>query len=287
MFAWTKTSNKGSGDPINARIVIGLNEILEVTKLSFSQKEEIKILLYECSKDIIAAEERALLVVHEIEEIESKRELSKNSNSFESMQNLKSAIEFLVHAKLAFRNVSRIMGIIFSVLPGSNRWDKKYKKANFDEIKKDLIVTEKLPEDSLIIYLLEMYKEWRNLLSNIGDETRHPNSMDSCLKNYDYNSMPYFQGTKESCFKENVPLYEFMKCSLEYLLPFCEMLVLASLMEKMPDNIAIIEIPLEYRDPICPKRYRVSLEGQEDMFLQTGYTNLIAAFKAVIKSKES
>ncbi len=285
MFAWTKTSNKGSGDPINARMVIGLNEILEVTKLSSYQKEEIKILLSECSKDIIAAEERALFVINEIEAIESRRELLKSSNSFESMQNIKSAIEFLMHAKLAFRNVSRIIGIIFSVLPGSSRWNKKYKKANFDEIKNDLIATENLPEDSLIIYLLEMHKEWHNLLSNINDETRHPNSIDSCLENYDYNLMPYFHGTKESCFKEDVPLYEFMKCSLEYLLPFCEMLVLASLIEKLPAYIAIIEIPSEHKDPICPKRFRVSLAAHEDMLWQSAFAKLTSRIKAVARSK--
>lgn len=263
MFAWTKTSNKGSTDPINARMFMGLSEILAISKLSSSQKEDIKILLYECSKDIIAAEERALIVINEIEEIELRKTQSSNINFFDSLQSLKSAIEFLVHAKSAFRSTSRIVGLIFSVIQ-KERWPK-YKNAKFNEIEEDFLVIQKLPTNALVLKILETYKLWYGLLGKIADETRHPNSMDSCLKNYGYNSRPYFHATKESCFKEDVPLYEFMKSSSEYLLPFCEMLVLASLLEYLPEYIAIVEIPLEHRDPVCPKRFRVSLEGQEDL----------------------
>lgn len=117
MFLFQKISNQGSSNIINARIFLGLSEILSFTKISKEDKEEIKALLFELDKNIRKAHLSAMKVMSEYDAQEKAIQNKKSCELLEcpsllTLDNCEVEV-FINFSKKALRDISTIVGIIF------------------------------------------------------------------------------------------------------------------------------------------------------------------------------
>lgn len=264
-FIFTKISETGSSHPVNARIFIGLGEIVKLTSLEDSEKEMILGLLFKLSNDLIEAEKAALEVIGEIENIENKiarnQESSEKILEFFSVLSLNQARVFLKYSKSALRIVAQIIDIITL-------------KQNINEAHFHKIIP-KLKEKQIscnanlsLVKVLEIYAPWYEILINLRNSDDHDDHENTFLENYKikqnldfrYLERPQFCDKKT---KQNIPVYEFLKVSLRQSLTFCENEILFSLAEYLSAILHVVEIPECDIDPKCPKRFKVIPKGME------------------------
>ncbi len=302
MFSYQKISNCGSSNLIDARIFVGLSEILKKTTLDEKDKEEIKSYLYLLSKNINSAQKSAQSLIAEYHAMEKSTPVK---GQLPSLLLLDEAELFLYYSKKALRNVSTIIGIIFSrhsihekklldpkidhligdlekvflvhkiepeVVSRIKKSHEKilkgknifeeYKDARFDKIFKDL---KSISSDLAILKILEIYDKWLTKLVDLRNLDQHPLGSDALIVNYKV-------VIKENGFEilkpsfndaDKTPLYEFLQASSNYIFSFCEESILFSLIEFLPDMFEIIEIDEKKRDVSFPKRFKITLKGME------------------------
>ncbi len=262
MFIFTKTSDTGSSHPINARIAIGLAEILKLTKLTLEQKATITFILSELSQDLIRAEKSALKVMQEIEDIEASILLqasNKTPSDFRSALSLDDVMIFIKYSKSGLRRVAQIIDLTTT---NNNIID-----AYFDNILKNLKKHNAKFKDVLDEYekILEAHKDWYPLLIDLRNDDEHRNPTDDFLRNY--HILNYYLERPQLIPRGNkkpILVYAFLRKSVACALPFCEDLILLFLSIHLPDiPLELIEIPLSERNPQCPKRFKIIPTGMK------------------------
>lgn len=104
---------------------------------------------------------------------------------------------------------------------------------------------------------------------DLRDKDEHDTSLQSFLLNYEIKKGDGFYYLERPRFYDETKIYGFLKTSLLMALPFFEDLVLASLIEFLPEMIEVVEIPSHERNPQCPKRFRVTLAGHQEAMRPT------------------
>ena len=243
----------GSSHPIVARIAIGLPEVVKLTTLSKKQKASIISLLFHMSQDLLVAYKRASIVLKDIQNIETNlaaQQTNPNvvSPALESAQSLYHAQDFLNYSRKAMRKLAKVMGIIFN--------KKSWNEPTFSTFLEAL--TKELPSDTSLLKILELYEPWCDFLRKLRNDDEHGDPEESSITNYTlkvkggdcYLQRPQFA-------HKNTPVDEFLQASLKYLFPFCEEVVLFSLLEHLPEILEVIEISEQNRNIQCPKRFKV------------------------------
>lgn len=170
---------------------------------------------------------------------------------------------------------------------------KNYTESKFDFILKDLQVI--MPEGSSLLEVLRCYAPWYKVVNQLRNEDEHGQSSLESLLNYElkennhirYLDRPRFQYKPRKSL-ETVTIYvnEFLKASLEYQLNFCELVILLSLIEYLPDQYVIAEIPEEQRDPQYPRKFKASLTGQEEFLWQQAGLQLILTLRQLLEIRK-
>lgn len=270
MFSFTKISNFGSAYPINARIFLGLSDIVKLTVLNPEDKEHIKSLLFELTKDLIEVEQCALKVISEIEGIE-KWIASQPSTGFplqfKSVLSLNEIKVFLKYSQKAFRRLVQIVS--FLVSKKNSNEDKTINEASFDKLIKFLEKKPDLYENA--IKILTDYKDLYDTIRELRNSDEHIDSKAVFLTNYHIKETTtyHFLERPQLIQRDNKPpiyVYEFLKKSLAAMLPFCEELILEAMIIYFPNvPLEIIDIPEIKRDVQCPKRFRVVPLGMAEV----------------------
>jgi hypothetical protein len=95
----------------------------------------------------------------------------------------------------------------------------------------------------------------------LRDDDEHHSSSQGFLLNYEIKKGDGFYYLERPRFNAGTKVYDFLVDSLKMLLPFCEDLVLSSLIERLPEMVDVVEIPEHQRNPQCPQRFRLTLQG--------------------------
>lgn len=259
-FCFTKISDVGTSNPIVVRLTAGLSDIIKITTLTEQDKQQVVDLLFEISQELIQAEKCALEIIQEIQQIETKisQEAMCTSGAqipqtIESALSLNRAREFLKYSQAAFRRLGRIISVIFKI------GNKEHKFWNALKALKKVV-----DSDAPVIEVILYYKPWYQKVIDLRDKDEHDTSLQSFLLNYEIKKGDGFYYLERPRFYDETKVCEFLKTSLSMALPFFEDLVLACLIEFLPDMIEVIEIPSHERDPQCPKRFRVTLTGHQE-----------------------
>ncbi len=252
-FYFTKISGHGTSHPIYARIDCGLGEIVQLVTLSKDSKNRLNNILYDLSQDMITAENRATELVAELDEIEAQIESQPNEkstvpNTIESSLKLFLARDFLKYTNNSLRLLTGFFDICFQI--GN-------KQTKLQNVIKALQKLNPVPE-ALLDHLIRTEPWYKTVVDLRGtDEHKVPNK--PLFKNYSIESNKEYSYLKRPAFSDGTNVHSFLKCSLEYLLPFFELALVFTLSYCLPDPIAIIEIPENQRDPKFPRRFRLDI----------------------------
>lgn len=258
MFSWTKISDVGSSHPIIARIAIGSAENVKLTMLPAKDKQSIVELLYELSNDLINAEKRGLKLIKEINDIYRKNiailqqvsEEKKALSSFESIpsSSLDEAVHFLKDGKSALRKAGWILSIIFNFKENCNLSEKKIEKCKDGRL--DIVescLKQLIKADHPILTILSVYKPWYEIFNRLRNNDEHPKAPLEKYVNFRIENgklkKPLFIYPSQPAM--NLPIDEFIKASLNYLLPFIEDCISLAIMELLPPFLTFVEIPEE------------------------------------------
>lgn len=259
-FYFTKISDVGTSNPIVARISVGLSEIIKIVQISPESRQKVIDLLFDVSQELLEAEKASREVIKEIEQIERDLpEKMKNvppggiPNSIDSVLSINRTRDFLKYAQSAFRKLGHILSIIFQI--GN-------KEHRFWYASKEL--SKKLPSDAQIFEIIGHYKKWYDKVMDLRDTDEHHRASTQFITNYEIKSGKECRFLERPMFYDKTPIYKFLIESSQMLLFFCEDLVLSALIEYLPDLVEVVEIPIDKRDPTCPKRFRITLSGMNE-----------------------
>lgn len=274
MFTFTKLSDTGASNLIVARISIGLPEIIKLTTLSIQQKQALINIVANPQAglllSLLTAYKNGQFVINEIDAIENRlkgkyesHQIAAVPGSFESLSSIDTVLNFLKHSKSALRYAAIFLGIIKGKIVGENSegyWEGAYKNGKYNEILKDL--KKNHDDNSLLINVIERDEKWLTNISLLRNDDEHPKNLGGLIQNYTIthkDGMSYLERPRFIYKKDSSDLYEFIKCSMQYLLKFCEDLCVAALKDHLVNQIVLQEIPELERDAKCPKRFRLSL----------------------------
>lgn len=256
-FYFTKISDAGTSNPIVARISVGLSEIVEIVQLSSESRQKVTDLLFDVSQELLEAEKASVEVIKEIEKIEKQLpEKMRNTprgmvpNSIDSVLSINRTRDFLKYAQSAFRKLGHILDIIFRI---GNKEHRFLHAA--EELSKIL------PTEAQIFEVIKHYKKWYDKVIDLRNRDEHHRTCKPFLINYEIKSCKECRYLERPMFYDKTPVYNFLIESSQMLLVFCEDLVLSALIEYLPDPVEIVEIPIDKRNPACPKRFGITLSG--------------------------
>lgn len=259
-FYFTKISDAGTSNPIVARIFVGLSEIVKIVQLSPESRQKVTDLLFDVSQELLEAEKASVEVIGEIRKIEKELpEKLKNippgdiPNSIDSVLSINRARDFLKYAQSAFRKLGHIISIIFSI--GNKEHRFWYASKELSKI---------LAPESQIFEIIEHYKKWYDKVMDLRDTDEHHRASKQFLSNYEIKSSKESRYLERPMFYDKTPVFQFLLDSSQMLLLFCEDLILSGLIEYLPDPVEIVEIPINKRDPACPKRFKITLSGMNE-----------------------
>lgn len=256
-FYFTKIADGGTSNPIIARLTVGLPEIIHIIQMSKDDKQKIIDSLFDISEALIEAEKSALQVIEEINRIESKLAEKTKMNAFpdhpkviDSVLSLNRARDFLKYSKAAFRKLGKIISISFKI----ENHEHKFGHA-VEALKKNIA------SDSNIFEIFSHYKPLYKKIMDLRNDDEHDKDIESFLLNYEIKQGDGFYYLDRPRFYDDTKVYELLVNSLSLILPFCEDLVLACLIDYLPEMIEVVEIPQEKRNLQCPKRFCLTLSG--------------------------
>jgi len=252
-----KDMDVGTGNPIVARMSLGLFEIIDFANLSKEKKDKLKANCYEIMNLLILAEKTAKPIVEEINGIvEDTKRAGIKTQSGGRCINLPSAITignsraFIKYAKQVLQKVAENINVIF---------DKNYKGPHFHKIRDDFI--NEFGTDFVVTKLLIDDQSWIKKIIELRNEDEHPNTSKPYCKNFDVNqdkdkkfiiTLPtFFEGTQ---------IANALEVYSHNLLTFAEEITVHSLERFFPDIASIYELPEDKRDPSVPKRFRIGLK---------------------------
>lgn len=252
-----KDMDVGTGNPIVARISLGLFEIIDFASLSKEKKEKLKANCYEIMKLLVLAEKTAKPIIEEIHGIlEGIKRTGIKTQSNGRCINLPSATtiensrSFIKYAKQILQKVAENINVIF---------DKQYKGPHFHKIRDDFI--NDFGNDFIVTKLLIDDQSWIKKIIELRNEDEHPNTGKPYCKNFDVNqdkdkkfivTLPtFFEGTQ---------IASALEVYSHNLLTFAEEITVHSLERFFPNIATIYEISDDKRDPAVPKRFRIGLK---------------------------
>ena len=256
-WKFQKDMDVGTGNPIVARMSLGLFEIINFANLSKDKKEKLKINSYEMMKLLVLAEKTAKPIVEEINGIvEDIRRTGIKTQSNGRCINLPSATtiensrSFIKYAKQVLQKVAENINIIF---------DKKYKGPHFHKIRDDFI--NEFGTDFVVTKLLIDDQSWIKKIIELRNEDEHSNTGKPYCKNFDINQDKdkKFIVTLPTFFEET-QIANVLEVYSHNLLTFAEEITAYSLERFFPDIATIYELPEDKRDPSAPKRFRMGLK---------------------------
>ncbi|WP_162801716.1 hypothetical protein [Candidatus Chromulinivorax destructor] len=255
---WQQISDEGSSNKINARIILGLSEILNLIsndKLNQNEKDEVKQWLFELTNDLITSEKSALKVIKEHDNAEQQASELIKKGTLPSFLLNNGVYNFLNYSNNVFKKLQKVMAIIFK---------QNINGDNMGIIIK--IIKNQLAHDHHVIKTLETYKPWYETVNNLRNEIEHLKISDALIINYtlDENAnliRPRFRNYGDKQKYQGFEVYEFVVESLKYQLLFCEELIVHSLLDNTSDEFELLEIPENERDIKKPARFKITLRG--------------------------
>lgn len=256
-FYFTKISNVGTSNPIVARLSCGFQDIIKLARLPKEDRQKITDSIFDISEALLEAENCAQQVITEIKGIEKRitRESIKNTTyrhpeAIESVLSLNRVRDFLKYSKSAFRKLGRIISISFKISNNEHRFENTK-----EELRKNKV------NDTFIFDIFSHYKPLYQKIMKLRNDDEHDKDIDEFLFNYKIKMNNNFYYLERPHLYDGTNIYDFLKKSSSLLLSFCEDIVVACLVDHLPEVVEIIEVPLQDRDPKCPKRFRVTLAG--------------------------
>lgn len=252
-----KDMDVGTGNPIVARMSIGLFEIIDFADLPKEKKEKLKANCYDIMKLLVLAEKTAKPIIEEINGIvEDIKRTGIKTQSNGRCINLPSATtidnsrSFIKYAKQVLQKVAENINIIF---------DKNYQGPRFHKIRDDFI--KEFGTDFIVTKLLIEDQSWIKKIIDLRNEDEHPNTGKPYCKNFDVNQdiNKKFVVTLPTFF-EGTQIANALEVYSHDLLTFAEEITVHSLERFFPDIATIYEIPEDNRDSSVPKRFRIGLK---------------------------
>ncbi|WNG39109.1 hypothetical protein F0U61_39680 [Archangium violaceum] len=247
-----KVLDAGPGNPIVARLGIGLIDLLQFTTLSEVQVEEMKNCLLGMMHRLVEAEKAARRVLAELQAIEEQVQgsglvLQGQGRVVEvpGAMNLHDAAAFIVQAKKVLQDAIKVFHAVFG---------ETFKGAHFH---KALAWAEKtLGAAHPLTALLREDQPWIAQLIEMRNEEEHPQSGKPFIANYDVvrgddGKLQLIPPT----FFNGLPVANALKVFSHNLLTFIEELVVLSLQEKLVPTMGVAEVPEDRRDPKQPVRF--------------------------------
>jgi len=247
---------------VNARIVVGISDILSFAKIPPADKKEIETLLFELGKHINKAQlsSKKVMDEYEIQKNQIKNlDITKKGICPSLLTIHTCEVETSINfTKKALRYLTTIVGIVCQKQK-LEIFEKGYKKGRFDSVLEDL--KKDFPNDSTLLAILEEGAPWAAKLSLYRDNDEHPKDFAPFVKNYridaDLNII-------RPMLYDGTPLFEFLQESSTMILLFSEALLVSLLFEYIDENkFEIIEIPEQIRDTVFPKRFKILPKGLE------------------------
>lgn len=252
-----KDMDVGTGNPIVARMSLGLFEIIDFANLSKEKKDKLKANCYEIMQLLVLAEKTAKPIIEEINGIveDTKRTGIKTQSNgrcidLPSATTIGNSRAFIKYAKQVLQKLAENINVIF---------DKNYKGPHFHKIRDDFI--NEFGTDFVVTKLLIDDQSWIKKIIELRNEDEHPNTGKPYCKNFDVNqdkdkkfiiTLPtFFEGTQ---------IANALEVYSHNLLTFAEEITVYSLERFFPDIASIHELPEDKRDSSGPKRFRIGLK---------------------------
>lgn len=252
-----KDMDVGTGNPIVARMSLGIFEIINFANLSKDKKGRLKANCYEITKLLVLAEKTAKPIIEEINGIvgDIKRTGIKTQSNgrcinLPSATTIDNSRSFIKYAKQVLQRVAENINIIF---------DRNYQGPHFHKIRDDFI--KEFGTDFIVTKLLIDDQSWIKKIIDLRNEDEHPNTGKPYCKNFDVNQdiNKKFVVTLPTFF-EGTQIANALEVYSHNLLTFAEEITVHSLERFFPDIVAIYEIPEDKRDSSVPKRFRIGLK---------------------------
>ncbi|OGX30654.1 MAG: hypothetical protein A2787_05775 [Omnitrophica WOR_2 bacterium RIFCSPHIGHO2_01_FULL_48_9] len=257
VFRIQKVSDVGTGNPIVARMSIGIFEIIEFSSLDESKKERLKSNCFEIMNLLVLAEKTAKPILEEIaqvmEQIKIKGIETQSSGrciTMPSAVHIENARAFIKYAKQTLQKVAENINIIYGT---------SFDGPHFHKIL-DYFLT-KFGEDFTLSKLLKDDAVWVKQIIDLRNEDEHPNTGKPFVSNFDIHPQEgggftiflpiFFDGTEVGS------AFEIFSHNL---LTFAEEITIFSLTENFfPPIATVYEIPEAERALASPVRFRLGL----------------------------
>lgn len=258
-FQLTKISDVGTGNPIVARLSIGLLEVLKFTYLQADQIEAVFSSCNEIKRALVQAEKAANPLLDEIRQIQE--ELRLNGAKTQSggrvietpgVMHLDNVRTFVKYGKQGLMHVSRAVGRLLDIKIDSPRFDLMIREYD-SRFGSDHPLTKKLRED---------HDEWLKGFIDLRNEEEHPSSDQPFVSGFSITSKP--DGAFEirpPVLINGVPVVSYLETMSYNLLTFSEELIARTAETFFPPIVGLDEIPAQQRSKKCPVRYRPALRS--------------------------
>ena len=257
-FQITKVSDVGTGNPIVARMLPGLQDIIKMAQIGEAKQKAITKACYEIKTALVQAEKAAKPLMNEIKLIEQNLatdgvKTQNNGRIIETpgVLNLDNTKIFLKFGKQALQYLAVAMGQIL---------DEDFKGPHFHKV---LDRARKLfGADAAVTKLLEVDQAWIKDLIELRSEDEHPKSEKAFVTGFDIQvaTSPGQYIVRPPRFFNETDLLSRLESFSHNLLTFSEELIAHSLAHFFPSMVVIYEIPEEQRDVAMPVRFRLGLK---------------------------
>ena len=256
-FQISKYLNVGTNNPIVARLMLGLPEIIRMAEIPEGMKDSLVAHCFAIAKHLIQAEKAAQPLIQELREIVDKlrnegvRVQGPGVIETPGVMHLDDARVFLKYAKQALQELAASMGLLLGA---------KFKGPHFHKVRNRAI--EKLGLDHVVSKLLEEDQAWIKNLIVLRDEDEHPVSGRPFVRGFEITLKP--DGgwhVDPPRFFNNEPVFHTLEVLSHNLLTFSEELLALTLCDHLPNGVALMEIPEEQRKPDAPRRYGFGVKG--------------------------
>lgn len=267
---YRQISNYGTSNPIVARLSLQTQELLKFYHLTERQKQDVFGLMFSDIQPKLLtcfgiADKIAKQVAEEQQKIrEGKVEVQGSAYRIPNIFNLRSDVEtFLYQAKSVLRDLTRLFLILFSKDFGN--------QAHFDSVL--AWSKEKFSEEHPLTAMLKTDQAWIKKIIRMRNAVEHPGGKSGTLNVLNFTSSKQanrIMVTEPLWGLNNDPPLSIateMPVIVDNLLTFCEQVLILCLEEfKKNFPIVLVEVPESERDPICPIRYKMTVDTSKAEF---------------------
>lgn len=255
-FQISKTMDVGTGNPIVARLSIGMFELVQMAQLPLEKKEEIKGCCFEIMRSLVQAEKAAKPLMDEISGIEANLAANgvKTQNEGRVIETpgvmlLDNTRVFLKFSKQALQQLAKALGILL---------EKDFNGPHFHKILERS--RERLGDDHVVTKLLLEDQIWLEEINALRNEDEHPKSGKPFTSGFFISKMSDGRFlVNVPRFFNDAPILNRLEIYSHNLLTFSEELLAHTLEGFFPDMVGVYSIPEEQRNPSNPIRYRLGL----------------------------